>query len=381
MSMTRTAARPQSTARTPTRLAYADTLKVVLVAAVIAGHVTMSWSGIHAWVLEEPPVREPLLTVIKLLALVGTMFAMALFFMIAGAFTPRSLARKGLPKFLLDRTVRLGLPVVFFVLVLAPIVEYVDTDNKGWSRGFFAFIPYIWEHPAPGPTWFLVVLLLLSALYAVGRRIYPQRGRSPMRARDLVLAAAVIAITSYLLRIAVPFGQEYYHLALGQAGAWVTGFVLGVVGAERGWFENIPPRTVRYLFRIAWSAVALVALLVGVTATLNDGNVDPLFGGGGWPSLIEALVEGPLVVAMSIWLYDAFRRHITGQGRLMRQLSRAAFAAFIVHQVVAVGAVLSTRLVAWPPEIEYPFAAILAVIGSFAVGALVIRIPVVSRIV
>ena len=65
----------------------------------------------------------------------------------------------------------------------------------------------------------------------------------------------------------------------------------------------------------------------------------------------------------------------------MRQLSRAAFAAFIVHQVVAVGAVLSTRLVAWPPEIEYPLAAILAVIGSFAVGALVIRIPGVSRIV
>ncbi len=74
-------------------MAYADTLKVVLVAGVIVGHVTMSWSGIHAWVLEEPPLREPLLTIIKLAAFVGTTFAMALFFMIAGAFTPRSVAR------------------------------------------------------------------------------------------------------------------------------------------------------------------------------------------------------------------------------------------------------------------------------------------------
>jgi hypothetical protein len=93
------------------------------------------------------------------------------------------------------------------------------------------------------------------------------------------------------------------------------------------------------------------------------------------------LVEGPLVVAMSLWLYDAFRRHVTRQGRLMRQLSRAAFAAFIVHQIVAVGAVLSTRLVPWPAEIEHPVAAALAVIGSFAVGALVVRVPGVSRIV
>jgi hypothetical protein len=80
----------------PTRYAYADSLRVLLVAGVIVGHVTMSWSGIHAGVLEEPPVQEPLLTVIKLAALVGTMFAMALFFLIAGAFTPRSLSRKGL---------------------------------------------------------------------------------------------------------------------------------------------------------------------------------------------------------------------------------------------------------------------------------------------
>jgi glucans biosynthesis protein C len=145
------------------------------------------------------------------------------------------------------------------VFVFAPIVEYVDSDNEGWSKGFLAFVPYIWRHPAPGPTWFLAVLLLLTALYAVGRTAYPRRTSSPapMRARHLVMAAAAITITSYFIRIAVPFGEEHQHLALGQAGAWVTGFVLGVIGSECGWFEYIPLTTVRRLFRIAWSAVAL----------------------------------------------------------------------------------------------------------------------------
>jgi hypothetical protein len=51
-----------------------------------------------------------------------------------------------------------------------------------------------------------------------------------------------------------------------------------------------------------------------------------------------------------------------------------------VHQVVAIGAVLATRFVAWPPAVEYQ-AATLAVVGSFGVGALLMRIPGVARIV
>jgi len=65
---------------------------------------------------------------------------------------------------------------------------------------------------------------------------------------------------------------------------------------------------------------------------------------------------------------------------LLREMSRAAFAAFIVHQVVAFGAVVATRHVSWPPEVEYLAAAALAVIGSFGIGALLVRLPGVSRI-
>jgi glucan biosynthesis protein C len=80
---------------TRTRLAYADNLKVVLVAGVIVAHVTMAFAGLTgAWVLNEPPVREPLLSLLDLSALVGALFGMPLFFLVAGMFTPgRSSAR------------------------------------------------------------------------------------------------------------------------------------------------------------------------------------------------------------------------------------------------------------------------------------------------
>lgn len=207
--------------------AYADNLKVVLVAGVIVAHATMAWTGVGTWVFDEPHVREPLLTLAILLEVIGAMFGMALFFFIAGVFTPRSLARKGLGRFLADRVVRLGVPMVFFMLALSPLVEYVDPENAGWNEGFARFAVHIWWPPVPGPTWFLGVLLLFSAVYAVLRTVWPRRtaGATPPRAWQLAIAASVVALASYAVRIVVPLGEERWHLALGQAPAWVFGLL------------------------------------------------------------------------------------------------------------------------------------------------------------
>ena len=65
---------------------------------------------------------------------------------------PRSLERKGARRFILDRVVRLLLPMLAFVVLLSPPIEYVDLDNvAGWpTPGSWAFVPEIWWPPAPG---------------------------------------------------------------------------------------------------------------------------------------------------------------------------------------------------------------------------------------
>jgi hypothetical protein len=232
--------------------------------------------------------------------------------------------------------------------------------------------------------WFLEVLLLFSVVYAVVRTVLPRRmtAPTPMQARYLLAAGLFVAVMSYAIRIGAPLGEEVSEdLYLAQAPAWVTGFTLGIVGAERGWIDRISHATSRRLFHVAWSAVAGVVIVVAVTIGAMGGDIDDFFGGGTWQSLALAVLEGALVVAMPLWLFDVFRRRVNHQGRLMRRMSRAAFAAFVVHQVVAIGAVLATRYVSWPPEVEFPVAATLAVIVSFGVGALLVRIPGVSRIV
>lgn len=381
MGTQQTRPKPASTRVVGRRLAWADNLKVVLVGGVVVAHVILAWTGLGTWVLEEPHVRDPLLSLIVLVAVVGALFGMPVFFLVAGMFTPRSLERKGFWRFLADRAVRLLVPMALFVLLLSPPVEYVDSDNVGWSRDFWAFAPTVWWPPVPGPTWFLGMLFGFSVVYAVWRagRPRPAGARVPLRLWHLTLAALAITAASFVVRLWVPVGEEWGHLALGQAPAWVVGFTLGVVGGENRWFAPLEPVMARRVRRLAWAAV--LALVAAVAAAVVAGaQLESFFGEGTWLSLVLTVLEGVIVVGMSLWLVDVFQRRFDHQGPLARQLGRAAYATFFIHQPVLVGLVLAVRQVSWPPEVEFLTVAVLGLAISFGLGLALVRLPGASRV-
>jgi hypothetical protein len=136
----------------------------------------------------------------------------------------------------------------------------------------------------------------------------------------LVVTGLVIGITSYALWFVVPIGEEYWHIGIAQTPAWIASFVWGTIAAERGRLDGIQPSMSRWLCLVAWFAVLAGCVLVG-TASVVGMDLVKFTGGGTWQSFGTALIEGALVVAMS----------------------RAAFGAFVVHQIVLVGAVLLLR--------------------------------------
>jgi fucose 4-O-acetylase-like acetyltransferase len=366
------------------RRPWADNLKVVLVACVIVAHVTMAWTGVGNWVFTETPVREPLWSLLVFVSGVGALFGMALFFVIAGMFTPSSLARKGTRRFIVDRTIRLGVPLLVFVAFLAPVIEYVDPENADWTGGFvtFAVDTVWWAWPLPpawGPAWFLAVLLLFSYAYAGWRAWRPARASGPLRLRGLLAAAVVLAGAAFAVRTQVPLGTEVARLALGQSPAWVAGFTLGVLAGERHWFDPVDPRLARHARHIAWAGVAAFAVVIA-GAMAAGMAIEDFYGGATWQSAVVCCIEAALVLSMPIWLMDLFQRRFDRQGRLLRAAGRAAFAAFLVHQAVLVALVLATHALSLPPEVDYVSVAVLGVLGSFVLGAVLVRLPGVSRV-
>jgi fucose 4-O-acetylase-like acetyltransferase len=368
-------------ARRPARTAWADNLKVVLVAGVIAAHATMAWTGLGTWVFDEPPVREPLLTLLTLVTAVVTLFGLPLFFLVAGYFTPRSLERKGRRRFVGDRAVRLLVPMAAFIVLFSPWIEFVDPDNAGWPQGFREFVPHVLWPPAPGPTWFLGVLFVVSVGYAGIRWAAPRRpsGARPLRLRHLFVIAALVALTSWVIRLGVPLGEERWHLAVGQAPGWLAGFVIGVLAAERHWLplEAGLARRVRW---ICWTTVLLVVVVIASSGPLGY-DMQVYLGGVTWQSGLLAVIEGVLITTASLWVVDLFERRFDRQGPFGRQLARSAFAAFLVHQGVLVALVLASRQVGATPEVSYLTVASLGIVVSFAIGWILTRLPGVSRIV
>ena len=185
------------------RRPYLDNLKVVLVSVVILGHVFITYGDIGSWAYREPSDNQPFLIVAALLVSLGSLFAMGLFFLIAGLLTPHSLEKKGTAGFLRDRLVRLGVPFLAY-LVLYPLVVWLAGDES-WS----AVASDQLREWTPGPLWFVLVLLIYSGGYAGWRARRPARGsHGPLRPRVLVWLGMAIAASTVLVRLVFPINSD-----------------------------------------------------------------------------------------------------------------------------------------------------------------------------
>ncbi len=103
------------------RTFFIDRLRVVLTALVIVHHTAITYGGAGGWFYREvTDAALPSSRALTVLCAVNQAFFMGLFFLLAGYFTPSSLARKGTGPFLWDRLLRLGVPLLA-----------VSTDNRG----------------------------------------------------------------------------------------------------------------------------------------------------------------------------------------------------------------------------------------------------------
>ncbi len=180
-------------------------------------------------------------------------FFMSLLFFLSGLFVWSSLTRKGISVFMRDRLIRLGLPFIFAVLIIAPLAYYPayairtsDPSIAGFWQQWFA----LGEWPS-GPAWFIWLLLFFDCVVAAIFVIAPTFGNRlgtwssnakvhPARYFLLLVVAGSIAYIPMVVR----FGPNYWT-ALGPfsfqtsrilhyAVYFLMGLGVGAYGIERG---------------------------------------------------------------------------------------------------------------------------------------------------
>ena len=306
----------------------------------------------------------------------AVLFAMGLFFLMAGLLTPGSLDRKGPRRFAGDRLRRLGGPWAAFALVLWPLTVAAMYWAVGASRS--SAWADLTEPPLDtGPLWFLVVLLLFSLGYAawsqLGAHLPVRPAGTPagrLDGRHLAAIAAGIAAASFVVRLWFPLGSaQVANLKPWQWPQFLAMFGLGIVSARRGWLAPVPDRLRRGcgLAAVAATLSFPLLILVGGAAGLPV-DLELFQGGWRWQAAAAAVAEGVLAVSASLWLLGFAQRHAGPRGRLAHVLARSAYGAFLVQGPVLIALALALRPLAVPAEVKALAVAAAGVAGSFALG-------------
>jgi glucan biosynthesis protein C len=362
------------------RLPYLDTLKVLLVVGVITVHTAVTYGFDGTWYLESyDKMAGPVVGALTVVIVIGWLFGLGLFFLIAGRLSGPSLDRKGAGRFAGERVIRLGTPVLAYTLLVSPALEYFAyRENEGGRRGFWSFFAdQVW-HLGPGPTWFLEALLAFSLGYALLRTVRPAR-REPWRAslqgRYVAGIALTIAVCSFAAHLAFPIGSEQFHLQLGMFPQYLMLFSLGAAAGRRGWLETLTPQLQRRCgLAAAITAAAMPAILLAGDFFQGGAAADRFAGGWHWQAAAASLTEGVLATCVSLWAIAHFRCHHNHPRPLARRMAPAAYGAFIVHPPVIVALALAIQPAPVPAELKFACVLTAGIAGSFALAALAARL-------
>ena len=198
------AASPEPRVSTSSRVWFVNNLRIALVSLVVVHHVALTYgaAGLFYYVEFHP---DGLSRALLIFVLVNQAWFMGAFFLIAGYFTPGSFERKGSVSFLRDRVLRLGLPLVGYVLLLNPLAFVANffvadfLEPLDWDT--YEYLDYV----RMGPMWFVAMLLIFSFGYAAWRLVprAPREGASRPRYPAIAIFAVVLASLSFLLRMEI----------------------------------------------------------------------------------------------------------------------------------------------------------------------------------
>ena len=196
------------------RVHYIDNLRWLTVSLLIIYHAAIAyntWGEANYIFFEE--VR-PLSFAVTFIS----PWFMPLMFLLAGASARFSLEKRGYAAFIRERFARLGIPFLFGVLAIAPILSYAaDVTHNGYEGGYLSHYAVFFSRFTDltgydggftlGHFWFLGVLIIVSllscAVIKAGERIPEARRKTALTAAGIVLSVAAVGAADVRL-----FGKQ-----------------------------------------------------------------------------------------------------------------------------------------------------------------------------
>jgi hypothetical protein len=346
---------------------------------VIFQHARITYGGTGGWFYIEGGENDLFSYIFfQSLTSIGGLFQsslMGLFFLMGAFFTPRSYDRKGLSTFWKERLLRLGIPLLLYILLINPIL-YSIVDILENPQG--SFLDYYLNHLTSlvtGPMWFLLGLLIFTFLYTLWRQTtkydslkqYIPEDLSIPKYYYLLLIAIILGCFTFLFRLISPVDSFPLGFPFGFFPQYLMMFSVGIIATRYDWFEKMSNDHVKvWAITIAATFVAFFAyffIFLGI-----DADFSVLLGGFTLPSLIFSLVDNIICMGMIFVLIPIFYKRFNYQGTLLKKLSASSFNMYLIHAPILVAVTLVFASIPLFPAIKlaivFPLTVILCYLAS-----------------
>jgi fucose 4-O-acetylase-like acetyltransferase len=366
---------------------YIDHLRVVMTAMVVFAHAAITYGGTGNWFyveVHQPAARSSIL--LSLFVITCNTGLMAAFFLLAGYFTPGSLERKGYGRFLLDRMLRLGVPLLLFGVFVAPLTIALSARAAGYGfRGTLMGTLRSMEFHT-GPMWFAEDLLLFSLGYCVvhalrrgkTRRMQTLEAARLPRPWQWMVWALAVGVVALLIRQVFPVDARVAGIWPAALPLYVFLFAVGVAAWRNGWLGKLEWRT-------AWSSVvvscvAWPVLPVAAAIFAREGRDASSVRGFGGANIALAFWEPLVAFGLIAALLLLFRRYSNEPGAVWDWLGRRAYAVYFIHPLTLVAVCMMLRHVGLPALVKFAVAGVLGCVASWLAGDVLVRLPGLRRI-
>ena len=374
-----------------TRLYFVDNLRILLIIVLVLHHLAITYGHSGGWYYLEGRPDDITVLVATLFSGVSQAFYLGFFFMISGYFTPGSYDRKGPWPFLRDRLLRLGIPLLFYIVIIDPLIVYaVAFSVRGIQVSFGEFLGQYYGNYrglGTGPLWFVETLLIFAIIYALWRLLArpavtpAQRDGKPPSNLAIAVFALLLGVVTFIVRIWLPVGWKFVPLNLQfpYFPQYIALFVVGITAYRQNWFLGIPTATGKVWLGIAIMCIVLLPV-VFVLGGVLEGNTGPFLGGVHWQSFALSLWEQFLCMGMVVGLLVLFRERLNHQGRLAKDMAASTYTVFIIHAPVIVVLALALWGVDLHPLLKFVLVAPVAVALSFVLANFIRKLPLLRDI-
>jgi len=361
------------------RTHYLDNLRIYLTILVIMHHSALAYGGTGGWSIHDVVTDEISPILLTIFNALNQSYFMTAFFLLAGYFTPRSFARKGTQNFLLDRFVRLGIPLLIYTTVGININNFLVSKFQLGIPFHFNF-----RYEA-GHLWFVQVLLLFALLYATFQRSENNASVSaqkdfPSNGKIWITILTLSALT-FLMRQVYPVGKTIIGIQPGHVVHYIFAFYIGTQAYHHDWFGKITNDIGKRWGNCALLTFpVLIAVMVLGGVLEDDARVASFMGGFTWQAAAYAVWESIMMVSVIIFLLYFFREKLNHASALTIGMAASAYTVYIIHQTILYSLNIGFMSVEIPSYIKFFTVSLLGVALSFMLSIPVRRLPYANRV-